>query len=183
MIKRKKYILVVVLALTLVITLHGSYMLKQKRTHSLRVEKAIKCIEEALYADPNYIVTEGPVVKVKGPDISDPSSFLHYLHQGLQVSVRKLERHGPPSWAIKLDIMLKRLPSILRPNRNLYLKSSEYNWIGITAVEPTTEELQKLKDQVLSLSISRDIEISFSPYYPDRERMQQELLNNKMKLY
>ena len=171
MIKRKKYILVIVFILTAIIALYGSFWLKQKRTHSLRVEKAIKRIEDALLSDPNYIVTERPVVKAIQPDMSNPSSFILYPNQGLQVSVIKLIKHGPPDWGIKLDKIFKRFPSFLRPSPNFYLYSTEYNRIGITVVEPTTDELQKIKEQVMSLGISHDIRIVFSPFYPDREHM------------
>ncbi len=94
------------------------------------------------------------------------------INQSLQVCVSKGIRKGPPGWGIQLDKMFKRFPNFLRPNQDLYLYSTEYNWIGITAVEPTEEDLQKLKEQVMSLRISNDIRIAFSPFYPDRQRMQ-----------
>ncbi|MCP4262870.1 MAG: hypothetical protein GY774_35975 [Planctomycetes bacterium] len=168
--------IVVVLATSIV--LYGSFWLKQKRTHSLRVEQAIKRIEVTLLADPNYIVTERIVIKAKEPNFFD----LDYLiNQSLQVCVSKGIRKGPPGWGIQLDKMFKRFPNFLRPNQDLYLYSTEYNWIGITAVEPTEEDLQKLKEQVMSLRISNDIRIAFSPFYPDRQRMQRELLEDQGK--
>jgi hypothetical protein len=153
MINYKKYILVVAFALTVVIASYGSFWLGQKRTHSLRVEEAVKRIEGTLLSDPNYIVTERPVVKAIQPDITNPSSFLDCLNQGLQVTVRQLGRHGPPDW------------SILRPSPSLYLHPTDYYWIGIAVVEPAPEEFEKLKKQVSSLGIARDIRVDIDPYF------------------
>ena len=173
MIKRKKYIPVIIFVLTAIIALYGSFWLKQKRTHSFRVEEAIKRIEETLSSDPNYTVTERIVIKAKEPDFL---ALDNLINQNLQVCVSKGIRKGPPDWAIQLDKVFKRFPSFLRPSRDLYLNSTEYNWIGITVVEPTTEELQKLKEQVMALRISHDIRIDITPFYPNREQIQRELL-------
>ncbi len=165
----KKYILVAAFALTVVISCYGSFWLEQRRTHSLRVEEAVKSIKDTLLSDPNYIVTEYTLVKAIQPDMSNPGSFLDRLNEGLQVTVRKLGRHGPPNWSIKLDRILRRLPRFLRPSASLYLHPADYYWIGITVVEPTPDEFERLKKQVLSLGIARDIRIDINPHFPDTE--------------
>jgi hypothetical protein len=167
--------------LIILIVAYGSFCLWQYRTHSHRLEKAITSIIDTLSADPNYIVTERIVIQAKGPNLSDPAYFLDYLNQSLQVCVKKGIRKGPPSWGIKLDKMFRRFPSFFRPSRDLYLYSTEYNWIGITAVEPIPDELQKLKEQVMSLGISHDIRIVFSTFYPERERIRRERLDGQWK--
>ncbi len=157
--------------LLILIVAYGLFRLWQYRTHSHRLDKAYTRIIDTLSADPNYFVTERIVTKAKEPDFLD----LDYLiNQGLQVSVVKGITKGPPSWGIKLDKIVRKLPRFLRPNRNLYLYSTGHHWIFITAVEPATiEELQKLSEQVMSLNISRDIHIYFSSYSPKREQVQQ----------
>ena len=155
----------------ILIAVYGLFRLRQYRTHSRRLDKAMTSIIDTLSADPNYTVTERIVTKAKEPDFLD----IDYLNQGLHVCVRKGFRKGPPNWGIKLDKIVGKLPRFLRPSRDLYLYSTEDNWIVITAVEPATEELQKLKEQVMSLGISRDIRIQFSSYFPDRKQDQKQI--------
>jgi len=139
------------------------------RTHSHRLDKAFTSIIEILSADPNYFVTERIVIKAKEPDFWD----IDYLNQGLQVCVWKGFRKGPPNWGIKLDKIIRKLPRFLRLNRNLYLYTTEDNWINITAVEPIPDELELLKSQVTSIGLPRDIRIQFSSFFPDRKQNQQ----------
>jgi hypothetical protein len=150
----------------MLIAAYGLFRLWQYRTHGRRVDKAITRIIETLLADSYYSVTERMVIKAKEPDFLD----IDHLNQGLQVCVTKGFKKGPPSWGIKLDKIVRKLPRFLRPSRNLYLYTTEDNWINITAVEPATEELEKLKKQVTSLGISRDIRIQFSSYFADRKQ-------------
>ena len=167
-----------VTTLIILIVAYGLFCLWQYRTHSVRLDQAITSIIDRLSADPNYIVTERIAIKTKEPNFSDLSYLLDYLNQSLQVCVRKATNGSPPNWGIQLDKMFKQFPRFLRPSRDLYLYSIEDNWIGITAVEPTTEELQKLERKVKSLDISRDIRIDILPFYLERERMKRELLNH-----
>ncbi len=160
-----------VATLIILIVAYGVFRLWRYRTHSHRLDKAITSIIETLSADPYYFVSERIVIKAKEPDFLD----IDYLNQGLQVCVWKGFRKGPPNWGIKLDKIVRKLPRFLRPNRNLYLYTTEDNWINITAIEPATEELQKLKEQVMSLGISRDIRIQFSSYFPDRKQNQKQI--------
>ncbi|MHC4583279.1 MAG: hypothetical protein ACYS3N_02055 [Planctomycetota bacterium] len=169
-----------VTTLIILIVAYGLFRLWQYRTHSHRLDKAITSIIDTLSADPNYIVTERIVIKVTERNLSDPTYFLDYLNQSLQVCVRKGIRKGPPSWGIKLDKIVRKLPRFLRPSRNLYLYTTEDNWINITAVEPILpDELQLLKSQVTSIGLPRDIRIQFSSFFPDRKQNQQ-LLGRKV---
>ena len=158
-----------VTTLIILIVAYVLFRLWQYRTHSHRLDKAITSIIETLSADPNYIVTERIVIRAKEPDFWD----IDYLNQGLQVCVSKGFRKGPPNWGIKLDKIVRKLPRFLRPSRNLYLYTTEDNWINITAVEPIPDELELLKSQVTSIGLPRDIRIQFSSFFPDRKQNQQ----------
>ena len=163
-----------VTTLIILIVAYGLFRQWQYRTHSHRLDKAITSIIDTLSADPNYFVTERIVINATERYPSDPTYFLDYLNQGLQVCVRKGIRKGPPSWGIKLDKIVRKLPRFLRPSRNLYLYTTEDNWINITAVEPILpNELQLLKSQVTSIGLPRDIRIQFSSFFPDRKQNQQ----------
>ena len=153
----------------ILIMAYGVFRLWQYRTHSHRLDKAFTSIIETLSADPNYIVTEHIVTRAKEPDFWD----IDYLNQGFQVCVMKGFRKGPPNWGIKLDKIVRKLPRFLRPSRNLYLYTTEDNWINITAVEPIPDELELLKSQVTSIGLPRDIRIQFSSFFPDRNQNQQ----------
>jgi hypothetical protein len=162
-------------ALIVLVTAYGLFRLRQYRTHSHRVDDAFTKIVDALSADPHYFVSEHLVVtKGPEPDFSDLSYLLNPVNQILQVCVRKAFRKGPFHWALQTDQMFQQFPEVFRPSRDLYLTSKEYNWIMIKAVEPTEEEMQKIKELVSSLGISRDIRIDVSSWFPDRELLRQE---------
>jgi len=145
--------LAVAAALTVLSVVYGTYSHKRKLTHSLRMNKAVTHIKDALSDDPNYFVT---------------SSFNNVTNQGLQVCVQKGTLGKPPSWGLTLHKIIKKLPRFLRPNSKRYLYTIKCKCIAITVVEPTEDELRQLKEEVSSLCISRDIYIWFQPFYPDR---------------
>jgi hypothetical protein len=157
--------------LIILIVAYGLFRLRQYRTHSHRLDKAITSIIDTLSADPNYVVTERIVINATERYPSDPTYLLDSLKQSLQVCVRKGLRKGPPGWGIKLDKFVRKLPRFLRLSRNLYLYTIEDNWIIITVVEPIPEELQLLKSQVTSIGLPRDIRIQFSSFFPDRKQL------------
>ena len=154
--------------LTLLIVAYCTYRYKRKQTLPLRFNKAITRIEDALSCDPNYFVSESPVTNMDRPDRSDMSSSGNSLNQGLPIRIRKGSRAEPPRWGIAFHKISKKLPSFLRPNPKRYLYNIKRDTITIIILEPTEDELRKLKEDISSLGISRDIDISFFPHYPDR---------------
>lgn len=166
--KHKRNILAVVTTLTVLSVVYGTFRYKRKRTLPLRVNKAITRIEYVLSGDPNYFVSESPVINMDRPDRSDMSSLGNSLNQGLPIRIRKGSRADPSSWGIMLHKITKKLPLFLRPDPKWYLYNIKRDSIAIIILEPTEDELRILKKDISSLGISRDIDISFFPHYPDR---------------
>ena len=172
MVKRRLYIWITLSVLIILSVLgYGSFRLQRQRTHSDRVDKAVTRIVAALDADPNYVVTTGGILRTR-PLISSEDrllyDFLNPLNVGISIAVSK----GPPSWAIRLDKAMKRLPTYLRPNPGVYLRHKEHKSIIITVVEGTQDDLLGLKRKVDSIRLSHDIHIKFWSYFPEIEHNQ-----------
>jgi hypothetical protein len=171
--RKPKYVILIVVVPALLAIAYGTSMLILKPADALCADDAIALIEATLQADPNYIVTDSLVVHTKEPNCLVPTVFVDYLKPGLQVTVRKSASSWitRPRWYAKVDGVLKRFPRFLIPSSTFYSRRNGYKQTNIYVLEPTEEEMQTLEKHVRALGISRDVQIEFSSYFPDRQLM------------
>jgi hypothetical protein len=170
MTENKKYIVLIVIVLTILVTACGAFEAKRGRIPTLSVDSVIAQINETLQADPNYIVTDSFIVHAKEPSCLVPMAFVDYLNLRLQVIVRKSSSVWItlPRWRMQIDRLFKWFPGFLRPNLLRSVKIQEDKRIDIYVLEPTDEEMKRLKEEVRSLGFSRDILIEISAHFPGR---------------
>ena len=172
MIKIKKYTMLVVIVAVILTIAYSAFEVKQARIAPLSANSVASKITEVLEADPNYIIVDSFIVHADEPNRFVPTAFVDYLDLRLQVIVRGASSIvlTSPRWHIRLGRLLRRLPSLLmlKGKRQLPFGFKRLQRIDIYVLEPTDEEMQRLKRPVRSLDGTHDIPIEFTVYFPDR---------------
>ena len=163
--KRQKYMVFAAMVTAALVVAYGTFERVPGLARDVTVKEVVSRIEEALAADPDYLVTDYLDVYERDPTYGVLESLVCYPQLGLQVTVRSSSAFFVSGWRTRIHRLVKWLPSFLRSRVRLI---EERKQIDIYVLEPTEDELQKLKDHIESLRIPHSIPVHIEAYYPER---------------